>query len=122
MINDTIPLNGKVFGNIAGYVMQDDILFSYYSPRQALRFAAKLKLDVSEEEQHKRVEELLEELGLLHVADTPVGSIKRKTLSGGERKRTSIGVELITDPSLLLLDEPTSGLDSFKATQIVRVL
>ena len=45
-----------------------------------------------------------------------------KTISGGERKRTAIGVELITDPSLLLLDEPTSGLDSFKALQIVKLM
>jgi ABC-type multidrug transport system ATPase subunit len=51
-----------------------------------------------------------------------IGSLKNKTISGGERKRLAIGVEIITDPSLLLLDEPTSGLDSFKASQIVKLL
>jgi ABC-type multidrug transport system ATPase subunit len=56
------------------------------------------------------------------VADTLIGNMKRKSLSGGERKRTAIGVELITDPSLILLDEPTSGLDSFKALGIVTLL
>jgi ABC-type multidrug transport system ATPase subunit len=61
----------------------------------------------------------LKELGLVQVADSLVGNAQSKILSGGERKRTAIGVELITDPSLILLDEPTSGLDSFKALQIV---
>ena len=51
-----------------------------------------------------------------------IGTETRKTISGGERKRTSIGVELVTDPSLIMLDEPTSGLDSFKATKIVKKL
>lgn len=65
---------------------------------------------------------MLEELGLLEVADNLIGSARRKILSGGERKRTAIGVELITDPSLILLDEPTSGLDSIKAFEIVKIL
>jgi ABC-type multidrug transport system ATPase subunit len=51
-----------------------------------------------------------------------IGSVLHKTISGGERKRTAIGVELVTNPSLILLDEPTSGLDSFKALQIVQLL
>jgi ABC-type multidrug transport system ATPase subunit len=68
------------------------------------------------------VEEILDELGLLQCADVMIGSVLQKTISGGERKRTAIGVELVTDPSLLLLDEPTSGLDSFKALQIVKLL
>ena len=61
-------------------------------------------------------------MNLTHVADTLIGSHLKKTLSGGEHKRTAIGVELITDQSLILLDEPTSGLDSFKALQIVKLL
>ena len=68
------------------------------------------------------MEEILDELGLLQCADVMIGSVVQKTISGGERKRTAIGVELVTDPSLLLLDEPTSGLDSFKALQIVKLL
>jgi len=65
---------------------------------------------------------VIEELGLEQCQHTLIGSELRKTISGGERKRTSIGVELITDPSLLVLDEPTSGLDSFKATGLVQTL
>lgn len=95
--------------------MQDDVLFSYFTPREALRFAARMKVRSELDDQEFRVNRLLKELGLVHCADVIIGSLKNKTISGGERKRTAIGVELITDPSLLLLDEPTSGLDSFKA-------
>jgi ATP-binding cassette, subfamily G (WHITE), eye pigment precursor transporter len=56
------------------------------------------------------------------VKDSQIGDIRRKILSGGERKRTSIGVELVSDPSLIMLDEPTSGLDSFKARSICKLL
>ena len=51
-----------------------------------------------------------------------MGSVLHKTISGGERKRTAIGVELITNPSIIILDEPTSGLDSFKSLQIIKLL
>ena len=61
------------------------------------------------------MQKLINELGLYNSKDTVIGSVLQKTISGGERKRTALGVELITDPSLILLDEPTSGLDSFKA-------
>lgn len=64
----------------------------------------------------------MNELNLTHAADTLIGSVLSKTISGGERKRTAIGVELVTDPALILLDEPTSGLDSFKALSIVKLL
>ncbi|TNV86565.1 hypothetical protein FGO68_gene1560 [Halteria grandinella] len=121
-INDKMDLNQALFGKIGAYVMQDDVLFSYFTPREALRFAARMKVRGDLDDQEFRVNRLLKELGLTHCADVIIGSLKNKTISGGERKRTAIGVELITDPSLLLLDEPTSGLDSFKALQIVRLL
>jgi ABC-type multidrug transport system ATPase subunit len=110
-----MKLSQEVFGSLAAYVMQDDVLYGSFTPQEALTFAARLKLGGSIKEQDARVQELINELGLNAVKDTEIGTVMRKTISGGERKRTAIGVELITDPSLILLDEPTSGLDSFKA-------
>lgn len=65
---------------------------------------------------------MIEDLGLEDCQNSQVGSILKKVISGGERKRTAIAVELITDPRVILLDEPTSGLDSFTAVKIVKVL
>lgn len=102
--------------------MQDDVIFPYFTVREAMTFAARLRLRVSEKEQELKVEGLIHELGLTKCADTIVGSVLKKTISGGERKRTAIGVELITDPSVILLDEPTSGIDSFMAKTICKLL
>lgn len=65
---------------------------------------------------------MIHRLGLDKCKDTLVGDVQHKTISGGERKRTAIGVELITDPSVILLDEPTSGLDSFMAMSVCKLL
>lgn len=70
----------------------------------------------------KRIDELIDSLKLNKAADTKIGGPLVKGVSGGERKRTSIGVELITDPSLIFLDEPTTGLDSFTASTVVEIL
>ena len=122
LLNDIMPLNSSSFGKFGAYVMQDDILFEYFTVREALRFATNLKLNVSQAEADRRIDDIIDELGLRKCQHTQVGSALRKTISGGERKRTSIAVELVTDPSLIVLDEPTSGLDSFKATGIVQTL
>jgi len=69
-----------------------------------------------------RVDEIVKELRLNKCQNTKIGGPLIKGVSGGERKRTSIGVELITDPTLIFLDEPTTGLDSFTATSVIETL
>lgn len=90
--------------------------------RECLEFAAKLKLKGTLNEKLDRVEELISELRLNKCQNTKIGGPLIKGVSGGERKRCSIGVELITDPNLIFLDEPTTGLDSFTATSVVETL
>jgi ABC-type multidrug transport system ATPase subunit len=110
------------FSALSAYVQQDDILFQTMTVKECLEFAAKLKLKGSHEEKMKRVDEILKELRLNKCQNTKIGGPLVKGVSGGERKRTSIGVELITDPNLIFLDEPTTGLDSFTATSVCETL
>jgi ABC-type multidrug transport system ATPase subunit/pSer/pThr/pTyr-binding forkhead associated (FHA) protein len=91
-----------------GLVPQDDVLHPQLTVRRALRYAARLRFpaDVAEADRERRIDEVLAELNLTHQAEQRID-----TLSGGQRKRTSVALELLTKPSLLFLDEPTSGLD-----------
>eukprot|EP00727_Mastigamoeba_balamuthi_P000745 m51a1_g10668 hypothetical protein (738) ;mRNA; r:11091-13539 len=106
------------------YVAQEDRLCGVLTVRENLRYSAMLRLpsDVSAEQREKLVEDVIAELGLRKCADTKVGNAIFRGVSGGERRRTSIGMELITRPSVLLLDEPTSGLDASGARAIARLL
>lgn len=106
------------------HVAQDDALQATATVREAIFFSAKLRLDTSysDEELHALVHGMMQELGLMDCADTIIGGPLLKGVSGGERKRTSVGVELVTHPALVFLDEPTSGLDSYSARQLCRVL
>jgi ABC-type multidrug transport system ATPase subunit len=131
----SLNINGKIsvanqiinpvsFRKNIAYVMQDDTLMATSTPREALKFSASLRLpsNTASESIDKIVNELLESLGIAVCADVMIGSELIKGVSGGQRKRTSVGVELITNPSLIFLDEPTSGLDSFSSFNCIKLL
>jgi len=109
--------------NIA-YVMQEDSLLATSTPREALEFSARMRLpsNTSNETIKGIASRLLQDLGLAECSDVMIGGALIKGISGGQKKRTSVGVELVTDPALLFLDEPTSGLDSFSACAMVQLL
>ncbi|RHN67439.1 putative polar-amino-acid-transporting ATPase [Medicago truncatula] len=107
-----------------GFVTQEDILFPQLTVEETLVFSAFLRLPTSmtKQEKYAKVETTVKELGLERCRHTKIGGGYLKGISGGERKRTSIGYEILVDPSLLLLDEPTSGLDSTAANKLLVTL
>ncbi|XP_077074756.1 broad substrate specificity ATP-binding cassette transporter ABCG2 isoform X1 [Siphateles boraxobius] len=112
------------FKCLSGYVVQDDVVMGTLTVRENLRFSAALRLPktIRQREKDEKVERLIQELGLSKVADSRVGTQLIRGVSGGERKRTNIGMELIIDPSVLFLDEPTTGLDASTANSVLMLL
>eukprot|EP00927_Polykrikos_kofoidii_P075047 TRINITY_DN7110_c0_g2_i1.p1 TRINITY_DN7110_c0_g2~~TRINITY_DN7110_c0_g2_i1.p1 ORF type:complete len:673 (-),score=101.19 TRINITY_DN7110_c0_g2_i1:30-2048(-) len=111
------------------YVMQKDEFFASETPRESMLFSARLRLAPTHlarlEERgdlHSHVSDLLNALGLSVCCDRPIGGASLNGISNGERKRVSIGVELITQPSVVFLDEPTTGLDTFSAWQVMSIV
>lgn len=122
-INDRHVVDPSQLRRICGFVQQEDSLLPMLTVKETLMFGAKFRLVGTEpNEREARVDKLMRELGLVGVADTFVGDEESRGISGGERKRVSIGLEMINDPRILLLDEPTSGLDSSSALQVVELL
>lgn len=108
---------------IIGFVPQDDLLIEDLTVYENLYFAAKLCFDNKDEESvHSLVMKTLEDLGLAEIKDLKVGSPLRKTISGGQRKRLNIGLELLREPAVLFCDEPTSGLSSRDSENIIDLL
>ncbi len=108
---------------LIGYVSQDDLLIEELTVYQNLYYNAKLCFDnLTEEEIHERVSGTLQSLGLFEIKDMKVGSPLNKKISGGQRKRLNISLELIREPPILFLDEPTSGLSSRDSENILDLL
>ncbi|XP_042481642.1 ABC transporter G family member 23 [Macadamia integrifolia] len=122
-INDQSITSPTQLRRICGFIRQEDNLLPLLTVKETLMFSAKFRLrGMNSREQEQRVEYLMQELGILHVADSFVGDEETRGISGGERKRVSIGVDVIHDPPILLLDEPTSGLDSTSAYQVIELI
>lgn len=115
--------NPKEVEGIIGNVPQDDLLIEDLTVYQNLYYAAKLCFAHTEKEViHELVNKTLESLGLTEAKDLKVGSPLHKTISGGQRKRLNIGLELLREPSVLFVDEPTSGLSSRDSENIMDLL
>ncbi|KAF5941340.1 hypothetical protein HYC85_022507 [Camellia sinensis] len=124
-----ILINGKVesihsYKKIIGFVPQDDVVHGNLTVEENLRFSARCRLaaDLPKAYRVLVVERVIESLGLQHVRDSLVGTVEKRGISGGQRKRVNVGLEMVMEPSLLILDEPTSGLDSSSSNLLLRAL
>jgi ABC-type multidrug transport system ATPase subunit len=122
-LNGSIP-SRRQFKKMTGFVDQDDSLMGTLTVRETLTYAALMRLPRSMplKLKKKRVEDVMNELGITRIADSLIGIPGQRGISGGEKRRVSIGKELVTSPSLLFLDEPTSGLDSYNAGVVMESL
>ncbi len=107
-----------------GYVPQDDIVHPELTVFEAVKYSARFRLppDYSDEEIDRRVDDTLRDLGLEGLKNLQIGKPEKKVLSGGQRKRVNIALELVTDPVILFLDEPTSGLAADDTTALIHLL
>ncbi|XP_010609797.1 ATP-binding cassette sub-family G member 8 isoform X1 [Fukomys damarensis] len=118
------PSTPQLVRKCVAHVRQHDQLLPHLTVRETLAFVAQMRLPrtFSQAQRNQRVEEVIAELRLRQCADTRVGNAYVRGVSGGERRRVSIGVQLLWNPGILVLDEPTSGLDSFTAHNLVKTL
>jgi ABC-type multidrug transport system ATPase subunit len=113
----------RSLAKLSAFVTQDDILYEVLTVEELLNFAALIKLVSKTDKERKAiVDNLITRLGLEKCRGTKVGSVLSKGLSGGEKKRTAIGYELITNPYVLFLDEPTTGLDTKSAYNVIKLI
>ncbi|KAG8647240.1 putative white-brown complex homolog protein 30 [Manihot esculenta] len=124
-----ILINGKnesihSYKRIIGFVPQDDIVHGNLTVEENLRFSARCRLpdDMPKADKVLVIERVIESLGLQAIRDSLVGTVEKRGISGGQRKRVNVGLEMVMEPSLLILDEPTSGLDSASSQLLLKAL
>ncbi|KAG0326947.1 hypothetical protein BGZ99_008712 [Dissophora globulifera] len=125
----SIKVNGKeqtlsLWKKLIGFVPQEDVMLSELTVREILMHSARMRQPVhmSHNEKRLKVLEVIQFLGIGHIMDNPIGDVETRGVSGGERKRVNIGMELVASPSILFLDEPTSGLDSATSLEVCKLL
>jgi ABC-type multidrug transport system ATPase subunit len=124
-LTGNIFINGKIREKImmksTAYVMQDDIHIGCLSVYETLYYSALLRLPqtMTQLAKQQRIDEIMKVLGLFHISSSIVGDEKRRGISGGQKKRLSIGIEIIHKPQMIFLDEPTTGLDSAIAYEVM---
>ncbi|KAL3661570.1 hypothetical protein V7S43_013330 [Phytophthora oleae] len=128
-IKGEIALNGekrteKTFRAVSSYVAQEDSLLGSFTVLETLQMAAKLTMPTSTSAISllKRVQSVIDEMGLRVCENAMVGDMFHKGISGGQKRRLSIAIEMLSDPSILLLDEPTSGLDSASTYNVIKLI
>ncbi|ORX96864.1 hypothetical protein K493DRAFT_216728, partial [Basidiobolus meristosporus CBS 931.73] len=116
-------VSGPAIRLVSGFVFQDDLILGTMTVREAIFMSIKLRIpNMDDDAARAKLDEILSLLQLENAADTIIGTATKKGISGGERKRTAIAMEMVTDPSILFLDEPTSGLDAYTAMMVVHTL
>lgn len=116
------PLEPRRFRKQCTLVPQEDLLWSSLTVEQTLMYMAELRLNCSRETRRFRVDAVMKSLGIYERRNVRVGNALDPTLSGGQKKRLSIAIELLADRPILMVDEPTSGLDAATADDVTRVL
>ena len=129
VVEGEMRLNGAPYDNaelkrVSGYVMQDDLLNGYLTVEETLMYTAELRLPrtFTDQERRERVNDVLNDLGLTHARNDIIGSQLKQGISGSERKRLCVCMQLLNRPQLLFLDEPTTGLDSVTALDLLYTL